>query len=310
MPFIGETIAFATVFAWTTSSIVFEYSSKKIGSTCVNFFKLLVSTLVIAIYLYFTTGSFVPLYTTDKTVIWIIASGIIGFTICDLALFHSFVIMGAHYAQLIMTGYPIFAAITAWLIIKESLAPMAILGICITIIGVAITILSHKSEKKGLNLIIPKKGLILAFIAAICQGVGFVLSKKGMMEYANSEHITQQSHDLIPIAATQIRAAAGFLGVFLSMLLSRRLHKIRFALQQKKAIYITLIGTIAGPLVGVILSLLALQHASTGVVSTIIATQPILLMLYEIIVNNKKISRKEILGTILAVIGIILFFLV
>ena len=69
------------------------------------------------------------------------------------------------------------------------------------------------------------------------------------------------------------------------------------------------IGSLFGPFIGVSLSLLAVQHASTGIVSTITSITPILLIPVTIIVFKEKVFPKEIFGAIITLLGISLLFI-
>lgn len=121
--------------------------------------------------------------------------------------------------------------------------------------------------------------------------------------------LTQEMRDFIPLAATQIRCMSGFLGFFLIMLFTKRLHLVADGLKDKKGFLASMGGTLFGPIIGVTLSLLALQNANTGIVSTIMATQPISLLLYDVVVRKKRVTAKEVVGTVLAVVGVTLFFI-
>lgn len=305
----GELIALGVVFSWSAASLFFEYSGKRIGSVTINFYKLLVALLVIGCYLFVSTGSFIPLHANREAWLWILSSGLVGFTICDLALFYSFTVIGSRYAQLIMTVYPLFATFSAWLIIGENMPPLGFLGMIVTISGVAMSIFSRgKGEGKKIKLNISKIGVVCAFIGAIGQGVGFVLSKKGMIAYEQSAGLTEEARNLIPLAATQIRCMSGFVGFFLIMLFTKRLHLVVDGLKDRKGFLASMGGTFFGPILGVTLSLLALQNANTGIVSTIMATQPIVLLFYDILIRKKRVSASEVIGTFLAVVGVSLFF--
>jgi len=69
------------------------------------------------------------------------------------------------------------------------------------------------------------------------------------------------------------------------------------------------LGSIFGPFIGVSLSLLAVQHAPTGIVSTITSITPILLIPVSIIIFKEKVFPREILGSIITLLGISLLFI-
>jgi drug/metabolite transporter (DMT)-like permease len=72
--------------------------------------------------------------------------------------------------------------------------------------------------------------------------------------------------------------------------------------------HITL-GAFFGPFLGVSFSLIAIRHTSTGVASTIMALVPIFIIPPSIWLFKHKITTREIIGTIVSLAGVFLFFL-
>ena len=70
-----------------------------------------------------------------------------------------------------------------------------------------------------------------------------------------------------------------------------------------------LIGSFFGPFLGVSLSLLAFQHTSVGIASTLIATVPVFILIPSVIIFHEKLNWKEVAGAFLAVAGMAIFFL-
>jgi len=68
-------------------------------------------------------------------------------------------------------------------------------------------------------------------------------------------------------------------------------------------------GAILGPFIGVAFSLLALQYAPAGVVSSLTSISPILIIPFSIGVYKEKVLPKEILGALISIIGVVLLFL-
>ena len=91
------------------------------------------------------------------------------------------------------------AGFFGWLILAEELTLYHILGMFITLLGIALVILNRPSSAKKERVKYPLKGILLALGGAAGQGLGLVLSKLGMGE-----------HDAF--ASTQIRVMAGLAG--------------------------------------------------------------------------------------------------
>lgn len=312
MEVFGELVAIIVAFSWAFSAIFFEYAGKRIGSLQVNLYRLLFAFVFLGILLYFLTGSMLPKNADFNTWFWMALSGISGFVIGDLCLFYAYVSITSRFAQLIMTLSPPMAALSGWLILDEKMSPMGYLGMAVTLFGVAISILKREGESghKKLKLELPIKGVIMALFGAIGQGVGLVLSKKGMIYYEQSANtIVDDKIGTIPFAATQMRVITGIIGFVLIIILSKKVKVFFDSLKDKKGISLTFCGALFGPFIGVSMSLLAVRIANVGVASTIMATTPIILLLLHIIIKKKRVSLVEVAGAIISVAGVSLFFL-
>ena len=67
--------------------------------------------------------------------------------------------------------------------------------------------------------------------------------------------------------------------------------------------------TFFGPFLGVSLSLMAVQYAKAGIASTLMALTPVLIIVPYAIINKQRITAKQVIGTLVTVIGVALFFL-
>jgi drug/metabolite transporter (DMT)-like permease len=54
---------------------------------------------------------------------------------------------------------------------------------------------------------------------------------------------------------------------------------------------------------------MAIQHTNTAIASTIMATTPIIILIPYFFLYHKKITPVEVLGAVLSVVGVSLFFL-
>ena len=80
------------------------------------------------------------------------------------------------------------------------------------------------------------------------------------------------------------------------------------ARQNNRAMRYVLIATIAGPVIGVWLALTSVQLAPLGVATTLQSLPPIFLIPIGYFVFKEKITRRAVLGTIVALIGSVLLF--
>ncbi|MDF2673793.1 MAG: hypothetical protein K0R09_2058 [Clostridiales bacterium] len=292
---LGELASLVTAVSWTITAVAFESAGKRVGSLSVNFIRLVIAFILIGIFTLFTRGMFLPLDATSTNWIWLLVSGIIGFVIGDLFLFQAYVEIGSRISMLIMAAVPPITAITGFVLMEERLTLVDMLGMFITVGGIALVILVRGSNERKVELSHPLKGLIFAFIGALGQAFGLIFSKMGMGNYN-------------PFAATQIRVIAGLIGFAVIITLSRHWGKLFTSFKNLKAMGEISVGAFFGPFLGVSFSLLAVQYIATGVASTIMSISRILIIPVSILIFKEKVSFKEIIGAIITIVGVALLF--
>lgn len=293
---IGEIAALVTAVCWTVTPIAFESAGKRVGSLTVNYIRLFIAFLLIGLYTLITRGMFLPIDATSTNWIWLTVSGLIGFVIGDLFLFEAYVQIGARISLLIMASVPPITAIAGFLILGETLTVLDLLGMLITVGGIVLVILVKGSEGKKVKLSHPIKGIIYALVGALGQSFGTIYSKMGMGRYD-------------AFASTQIRIIAAIAGFTVVVSVRNHWGSIFSAFKDHKAIKGIAIGSVFGPFIGVSLSLLAVQHTTTGVASTITSISRILIIPASVLIFKEKVTIKEILGALITIVGVALLFI-
>jgi drug/metabolite transporter (DMT)-like permease len=69
------------------------------------------------------------------------------------------------------------------------------------------------------------------------------------------------------------------------------------------------LGAMAGPFLGITLSLVAIQRTQMGVAATIMSIVPVLIIPFVILINKEKVSARAALGAGVAVGGVALLWL-
>ncbi len=300
--FLGESAALLTAIFWTVTSMSFESAGKKVGSLSVNLIRLVLAFLIYGVLNYFRRDMFLPLDAGVERWGWLALSGLVGFVIGDLLLFQSFVVIGARISMLIMALSPPITALVSWIMLDEVMSLMNWFGMVVTLTGISIVILKRGSEEadsgksRKITTNYSLKGILLAFGGAIGQGVGLVLSKKGLGEYD-------------AFAASHIRVITGMIGFAVIFLITGRYGKVLKALKHGAAMKRIALGSFFGPFLGVSFSLLAIQHTQAGIAATIMAIVPVLIIPPAILLFHEKVNWKEILGAIITVGGVAVFFL-
>jgi drug/metabolite transporter (DMT)-like permease len=300
----GEFAALLTAFFWTITALAFESASKKVGSLSVNLIRLVAALGLLTIFSFIIRGIPFPTDASAHNWIWLSLSGLVGFVLGDLFLFRAYVVVGARISMLIMSLAPPIAALIGWIALGEQLNYKQGLGMLLTFVGIALVVL-HREDKDVVKLnggrrkfkfSYPITGLLLAFGGAVGQGGGLVLSKYGMSDYN-------------VFAAVQIRVITGVVGFLALFALLNRWSALSLALKNRQAMGRLSIGAFFGPFLGVSFSLWAVRYTSTGVASAIMSIVPVLIIPASIYFHKEKLKMKEIIGAIIAIFGVFLFFL-
>lgn len=314
--FVGETIALFVALSWTATALFAEVASKRMGSLPLNTLRMTMSLILLSVTLWIMMGTPWPRYADGATWMWLALSGVVGYVIGDYCLMQGYIYIGSRLGQLFMTLSAPTAALTGRLLLGETMSPRAIVGMMVTLSGIALSILS-KGGEGTLSFNLPKRGIFFAAVAGICQGFGLVLSKIGLEHYhAALATTTSQLSALniqiyVPFAATFIRASVGLVGFFLLLRIfnSDWREKLRHAATDRKAMWCLLGATVFGPFIGVSASLLATMYTSTGIAQTLFALTPVLIIVPSAILFHERVTAKEIAGAVLSVAGVSLFFI-
>ena len=204
-----------------------------------------------------------------------------------------------------MTLAPLSAALMAWVTLGQQMTAMSVVAMLVTLFGIGISVLG-RGEHHKVSLRLPLDGVLFAIGAALCQGIGLVLSKIGMDHYDPSSTMPEW---LIPFSANFYRCVAGIIGFLILHYFRDGMAPLREAMHDKKGLSVATATTIFGPFVGVGFSLMAVQYTAAGIASTLMAMTPIIILLPSYWLFHEKITWKAVVGAFISVVGVSLFFL-
>lgn len=305
MHYLGEFISIGVAFSWTATALLSEFGSKRLGNLTLNVLRMALALLFSVVLFGVVTGNILPPGASAEACGWMLLSGLVGYVIGDFCLFQCYIIIGSRYGQLFMTLAPLSAALMAWVTLGQQMTLMSILAMLVTLFGISISVLG-RGEHHKVSLKLPLNGILFAIGAAVCQGVGLVLSKIGMDYYEPSASMPEW---LVPFSANFYRCVAGIIGFAFLLYFRDGIGPLREAMHDKKGLYVATATTIFGPFVGVGFSLMAVQYTAAGIASTLMAMTPIIIILPAYWLFHEKITWKAILGALISVIGVSLFFL-
>jgi drug/metabolite transporter (DMT)-like permease len=272
-------------------------ASKQVGSVLVNRVRLLWATLFLAVTHLLLQGEVLPIHAEPSRWGWLGLSAVIGLVVGDGLLFHAFTLIGTRLSMLLMTLAPVVSTLLAWTFLGETLSPVEIGAVIVTVSSVAWVVLERgNSAPVDGN---PKHhviGVLCGIGSAFGQALGLILSKQGMVG------------DFPPLSASLIRLLAATVTIWLWALIQGQVRPTIEGLRDRRARWAILGGTVAGPFVGMTLSLAAIQLTHVGIASTLMSLSPVLLLPLVHWIFKERISQRAIVGTVVAVVGVAMIF--
>ncbi|MBP1692638.1 MAG: putative rane protein [Chloroflexi bacterium] len=300
MDYLGEIAAIATSFLFAGSSTVNTLAGRVVGSIALNRLRLALAILLLVLT-HILLRIPLPLYAGPQRWLWLSLSGILGLAIGDAFLFQAFIWIGARLSMLLLALSPAMAGVLAWIFLGEILSIGQWAGIVLTLFGIGGVILDRNgtsrqeaSDRKHYLI-----GIIFGLGAAAGQALGQVTAKRGLYG------------DFSPVSGTLIRMLAAAVVIWGIAIFQRQAIKtMRLMIDRRQAAWWIIIGSILGPFLGVTFLLYAVQTTPVGIASTLSSLSPIVLLPVGYFFFKERFGWQSILGTLLALAGTAIFFLV
>ena len=287
---MGEGLALAAAFGWVGSSVFLERASKETGTLAVNLIRLIVALFFLGIITYLKRGLVLPLDVTKESFKFLSISGLFGLFLGDFFLYKSYIKIGPRITLLVMTFTPIAVSILSFFILGEKMEGFKILGVVLTIIGITVVILRKKNDKE-----FSKVGFGYALLAMLGESLGIIFTRLGSIDYDS-------------FATIQVRTIPAILAFIIYISLKKEWSNIKEGVINKKGMIYIVLGTVVATL-GVTALVEAMKYANVGIVSTLAATSPILIIPISIIFFKEKVSILEGIGALVSFAGITIFFI-
>ncbi|MFO7850657.1 MAG: DMT family transporter [Spirochaetia bacterium] len=292
---IGQSLAVLTAACFAFVSIIFSYIGKRIGSNTVTHIRLWLALPGAVIIHWLFTGVPFPVQINHYSLGLFLLSGVLGFTVADLFIFRSFLLLGVRETLVILTLSPIMSTIISWFFLSEILTPLQIFGILITVFGV-MWVIYEEGRRKPKAEKIPNLGVPFALAGALAQALANILSKSALVG------------DVHPISGSFLRIVAGLAGLIIFSVQQKSFFADFRKMKHTKLMFLLTLAAFVGPLMGVIFTLYALRLAPVGIVTALVQISPILLLPYDYFVLKKNITIKVVGGTLTAIAGAAILF--
>jgi drug/metabolite transporter (DMT)-like permease len=288
---MGEFAAVGTALLWTLSAVAWTTAGRHVGALVVSFVRLLVATVLLAVHGLLFRGLVLPTDATYEQWRVLGLSGFLGFFLADLLLFKAFLMIGPRRSLLLYSLTPPFTALGAWIGMQQPLGIRSWMAMAITLAGVTWVVSERSATAESSSQRTLILGICLALLASLIQALSSLMAQQGIGQYD-------------AVAATFIRVLGGVVGFLPLILVTRRSDAVMSALRNAHVMRIITCGAIVGPYLGVVLYLIALRHCHAGIVTTIVATMPVLILPFSVFLLRETVTPRAVAGALLSVLGV------
>lgn len=301
--------AFLTTLLWSFCVVAARRSVAQLGEFSANFWRLLLAVFVLGLLAHSLGGG-----VSGSAVGWFVLSGLIGFGLGDIGVFGALSRIGSRLTVLMAQclAAPI-AGFAEWWWLGTTLSALQIIAISIVLSGIIYALLPDSGlrvHRPGFAI-----GLLFGLLAALGQGLGAVLSRKGYLTAeAAGEMVASGVADSILLGATtgyqRLLGGIGLVAAFyIGSLCSRHLRRPPDPAHAQdsavsKTTFVTL-NALSGPIIGIICFQWALATTPSAIVQPIVAMTPLVVIPFAYWFEGDKPTRRQLTGALLSVLGVI-----
>lgn len=288
-------LAFLTTVLFATSSVLAQKSQQAVGPARANLGRLTLGLLFLGAWAYLFGGGH-----SGPAVGTFLLSGLAGMGLGDLAFFSALPFLGSRLTTTMNQCLSVPVAIgIEWLWLGTRLSGAQFACIAVVLAGIVVALVPTKKSPPRVR--VRPIGVVLGLIAAIGQGVGAVLSRRGF------EVAAAAGAEIDGLTAAYQRILGG-IGITLAWFavkawLDARAGTPRPPAPPLRAHGWILVHALAGPVFGMGSFQLALASAPSGLVLPITACAPLAVIPLAYWLEGERPSRRSLVGGAIAVAG-------
>jgi drug/metabolite transporter (DMT)-like permease len=300
---VGEAACLTAALLWAVSLAAFRAPIATHGARTINLAKCLLAAVLQGMTV-LALGQGESLWTAPaRDLVLLAASGLIGLTLGDTALFAAVTRIGLHRTLLLQTLSPVFAAVIAALWQGERPTTLQAVGATIVLVGVGVVVAPSRARRlvKEGSSDEPREavgsgswvaaGVLLGILAAFGQGSGLVLAKVGMAE--------------VPvIAASFLRLAAAAIGLAALAAAGGRFRGLGRVARSRPDLVRVVPATFFGTYLALFAMMAGVALAPASVAAVLLSTSPLFSLLIERVVDGRPVTARGLVGTLLAIAGV------
>ncbi len=285
---LGALFALATAAAWASGVIFFKLSGDYFSPIALNFFKNILAFALFLITLPLVGESFWvdgPWYDAAA----LVASGAVGIGVADTLFFRALNLLGASRSAVVECGYTPAVVFFSILFLGEALALSDVLGALLILVSIFMAV-ELGQPNSGFNL----EGLALGIASVVLMAWAVVIVKPLFEMYS-------------VIWSTTLRMAGGLLGLSLwTCARPGAWREVAVAFKPGPGWRYAWPGAFVGTYLALMLWVSGFKYGAASVTAILNQTATILTVVLAAVFLGESLSRRQVVGALMAMAGCIL----
>ena len=297
----GAALSLVTATLWAISPVIMASAGRRIGALNVNLLRIAIATgfflVLLPIYSMLIEG---PIAAPSAAALWLLVlSSLTGMVVGDFFYYETLVLMGPRRAVQMTTLAPVASVLFAWLWLNERLSWQALCGIALVLASIAFaTWIDRKPPREDAREPgrISGRGVLCGLAAAAAIGLGAVFTRQAF----------QVDDSLDSILAALLRVGSAAIVLWMIPLFSGGIRRTVAHLGDGAVCLRVISGTATGAFGGLLFYVMAFKYAPAGVVSTLAAMSPLLVIPIVSLRYRARIAVPIVIATVSAIAGVAL----
>lgn len=295
--YVAEFSALAAALCWSFGGLLSTAPTRALGALRFNRIRLSIVSVILIAFVFFT-GSWRTLCLHSSLILAL--SAMVGIFLGDTLLYATLKRLGPRRTGILFTTNAPITVIIGYFFLEESMSLPTSIGCGLIMAGVLLAVFfgTTSSQKHTFEIVQGSlaSGIALGFLSALCQAIAVLIARPIMASGVDA------------IAASALRVGIAALALNLMFILHPAQTGHRVAPITTKLMLQTSLSGVLGMAIGMTLLLFALARGSAGLVSTLSATSPILILPILWVATKEQPAHGAWLGAILAVLGVACIF--
>lgn len=290
---LGEFYALGCAFAWAVAVILFRRAGEHLPATALNLVKNSFVLPLFMLTILIVEGTTLPQMPGWHWVL-ILVSGVVGIAAGDTLYLRALNVLGAGRMAAVQTLYSPFVIVLSLAFLGEHLSLGQLGGVALVLGGILLVAYSRGGVAldRRQRLVALGWGGLSVFLMAL----GVVMVKPVL-----------EQHSFVWVVA--LRIVGGLLGLLLIVAATRRFRALRAAYAGVHNWPLILLAGLVGSYLSMMLWLAGYKYTEASIAAVLNEFAAVFILLLAMLLLREPVSRRQWLGTALAVAGVVLVVL-